>query len=149
VKAIGIIVLLLLGGLGTATVLLTREPDRTLDPQGQVWVADYRAWHGSVARQVDAARRELRSATPQRNVRLLEPLRSCARRVARLGEPPDLLEDVRDAALQACAEAEFALAKNDRFGVSALATTDLHLGEVEDGLRLAERELELALDGSP
>jgi hypothetical protein len=127
-------------------VVLTREPDRTLDVQGRTWVASFDAWRVGVGRQVTTARRGLTLTAPAKNARLLEPLRGCGRALARIGEPPELLGDVRDAAAQACGEAEVALAKNDQFGVSALATTELHLAEVEDKLRLARHNLRLALD---
>ena len=48
-KAIGIIVLLLVIGLGVVTFMVTKEPDRTLDAQGQTWVDAYQSWRGSVA----------------------------------------------------------------------------------------------------
>ena len=40
-KAIGIIVLLFVIGLGVVTFMVTKEPDRTLDAQGQTWVDEY------------------------------------------------------------------------------------------------------------
>lgn len=145
-KAIGIIVLLLVVGLVVATFVVTREPDRELDAQGQAWRTDYQAWQDTVGRQVVAAERGMTLTTPKRNGRLLEPLRDCSRSLARIGEPPGLLDSVREAAQQACGQAEVALAKNDQFGVSALAATRLHLAEVEDNLRLAQHSLRLALD---
>ena len=85
--------------------------------------------------------------TAAKNARLLAPLRSCARRLARIGEPPALLKDVKEAALLACGEAQVALAKNEEFGRAAYATMRLHLAEVSDQLRGADRNLELALNG--
>ncbi len=147
-KAIGIIVLLLVVGLGVMTLFVTREPDRELDSQGRSWVAEYETWRGTVSRQVGVAARGVTLETEAKNARLLEPLRACGRMLARIGEPPSLLEPVREAALDACGQAEVALAKNDQFGVSALATTRLHLAEVEDKLRLSKHNLRLAL-GEP
>jgi hypothetical protein len=146
VKAIGIIVLLLVVGLGVVTYITTKEPNRELDAQGRTWVAEYDSWHDTVARQVGVAQRGMTLETPAKNARLLEPLRACARSLARVGEPPSLLDPVHEAALAACGQADVALAKNDQFGVSALATTRLHLGEVEDNLRLSQHSLKLALD---
>lgn len=145
-KAIGIIVLLLVVGLGVVTYVTTREPDRELDAQGRRWVADYQTWHGTTSRQVVAAARGMKLSTEARNARLLEPLRDCRHRLDRIGEPPSLLEDVHEAASDACGQAEIALAKNDQFGVSAFATTRLHLADVEDRLRLSQHSLRLALD---
>ena len=104
-KAIGIIVLLLVIGLGVVTFMVTKEPDRTLDAQGQTWVDGYHAWRGTVARQVNTAERNMSFETPAKNARLLAPLRSCGRSLARIGEPPALLKDVKEAALLACGEA--------------------------------------------
>lgn len=145
-KAIGIIVLLLVVGLGVVTLLVTKEPDRDLDSQGRSWVAEYETWRGTVSRQVVEVARGVTLETEAKNARLLEPLRECARTLARIGEPPPLLEPVHEAAVEACGQAEVALAKNDQFGVSALATTRLHLAEVEDKLRLSRHNLRLALD---
>ena len=146
-KAIGIIVLLLVIGLGVVTFMVTKEPDRTLDAQGQTWVDGYHAWRGTVARQVNTAERNMSFETPAKNARLLAPLRSCGQRLAQIGEPPALLKDVKEAALLACVEAEVALAKNEEFGRAAYATMRLHLAEVSDQLRGADRNLELALNG--
>jgi hypothetical protein len=146
VKAIGIIVLLLVIGLGVVTFVVTKEPDRDLDPQGRSWVADYDAWSGTLARQVTVAQRGVSLTTPAKNARLLEPLRACGGSLTRIGEPPEVLVDVHEAAQRACGEALFALAKNDEFGVSALATTRVHLGEVEEQLGVAQHNLEVALD---
>ena len=146
-KAIGIIVLLLVIGLGAVTFMVTKEPDRTLDAQGQTWVDAYHSWRVSVSRQVVAAERAMAFETPAKNARLLAPLRGCGRRLAQIGEPPALLQDVKEAAILACGEAEIALAKNQEFGMAAYATMRLHLAEVEDKLRGAQRNLELALDG--
>jgi hypothetical protein len=147
VKAIGIIVLLLVIGLGAVTFLVTKEPDRTLDAQGQTWVDGYHSWRLSVSRQVNAAESGMSFETPAKNARLLAPLRSCGRRLARIGEPPGLLKDVKAAAVLACGEAQVALAKNNEFGTAAYATMRLHLAEVSDMLRLAQRNLTLALEG--
>ena len=148
-KAIGIIVLLLVVGLGAVTLYVTKEPDRTLDAQGQAWVDEYQAWRESVARQVDTAERGMAFGAPKKNARLLRPLRSCGARLAQIGDPPSLLADVKQAALQACGEAQVALAKNQEFGQAAYATMRLHLAEVSDQLRLAQRNLTLALEGPP
>ena len=146
-KAIGIIVLVLAIGLGVVTFMVTKEPDRTLDPQGQTWLDDFRAWSGSVSTQVTTAERGMSFGTPRKNARLLAPLRSCGQRLARIGEPPTLLEDVKAAGLQACGQAQVALAKNEEFGQAAYATMRLHLAEVSDQLRLARRSITLALEG--
>ncbi len=145
-KAIGTIVLLLVVGIGVATLVLTKEPDRDLDAQGRSWVAGYEEWHGVVLRRVEVAQRRMTFADEDRNARLLEPLRGCALSLARVGDPPALLEEVQEAAARACGEAEVALAKNDEFGSASLATTRLHLNEVEDNLRLSQHSLRLALD---
>ena len=71
-KAIGIIVLLLVIGLGAVTFMVTKEPDRTLDAQGQTWVDAYHSWRVSVSRQV-AAERATAFETPAKNARLLAP----------------------------------------------------------------------------
>jgi hypothetical protein len=147
VKAIGIIVLLLVVGLGIVTFVVTKEPDRTLDAQGQTWLDDFDAWSQSVSRQVTTAERSMSFGTPKKNARLLAPLRSCGQRLAQIGEPPTLLMDVKDAGLQACGEAQVALAKNKEFGQAAYATMRLHLAEVSDRLRLAQRNITLALEG--
>jgi hypothetical protein len=147
VKAIGIIVLLLVVGLGIVTFMVTKEPDRTLDAQGQTWLDDFRAWSHSVSTQVSTAERGMSFGAPRKNARLLAPLRSCEQRLARVGEPPTLLEDVKDAGLQACGQAQVALAKNQEFGQAAYATMRLHLAEVSDQLRLAQRSITLALEG--
>ena len=146
-KAIGIIVLLFVIGLGVMTFVVTKEPDRDLDAQGQSWVAGFQTWHGNVMRQVGQAQRGMTFEAEEKNSRLLEPLRACGQSLARIGEPPtELLEPVHEAALAACGQADVALAKNDQFGISALATTRLHLNEVEDNLRLSQHSLRLALD---
>jgi hypothetical protein len=147
VKAIGIIVLLLVVGLGAVTLMITKEPDRTLDAQGQTWLDEFRAWSESVSTQVTTAERGMSFGTPQKNARLLAPLRSCGRTLAQVGEPPTLLKDVKTAGLQACGQAQVALAKNEEFGQAAYATMRLHLAEVSDQLRLAERSITLALEG--
>jgi hypothetical protein len=149
VKAIGIIVLLLVVGIAAATLVLTKEPDRDLDAQGRSWIAGYEEWHGTVLRQVGIAQRGMTLATEKKNARLLEPLRGCDRSLARIGEPPGLLETVHEAATRACGEANVALAKNDEFGSTAFAATRLHLDEVEDNLRLSQHSLRLALDQQP
>ena len=146
-KAIGIIVLLLVVGLGAVTVFVTKEPDRTLDAQGQTWVDGYDAWRAVTARQVNTAQRRMAFETPAKNTRLLQPLRSCGRRLAQIGEPPTLLVDVKAAALQACGEVQVALAKDRQYGQAAYATMRLHLAEVEDRLDLAQRSLTIALEG--
>ena len=75
------------------------------------------------------------------------PLRGCGRRLAQIGEPPALLQDVKEAAILACGEAEIALAKNQEFGMAAYQRCGSTLAEVEDKLRGAQRSLELALNG--
>ncbi len=146
-KAIGVIVLLFVIGLGVVTFVITKEPDRDLDAQGRTWIADYESWRATIARQVVVAHRGMTLETEARNARLLEPLRSCGQRLTRVGEPPaELLDPVHEAAWAACGQADVALAKNDQFGPAALATTRLHLNEVEDNLRLSQHSLRLALD---
>jgi len=147
VKAIGIIVLLLVVGLGAVTLMVTKEPDRTLDAQGQTWLDEFRAWSESVSTQVTTAERGMSFGTPRKNARLLAPLRGCGQTLAQVGEPPTLLKDVKAAGLQACGQAQVALAKNNEFGQAAYATMRLHLAEVSDQLRLAQRNITLALEG--
>ncbi len=145
-KAIGIIVLVLVVSLGVGTYFITKEPNRELDAQGRSWVSDYQSWHTVVLRQVETAQRGMTLETAAKNARLLEPLRGCAQSLGRVGQPPELLDSVLDAAFAACGQADVALSKNDQFGVSALATTRLHLNNVEDNLRLSQHNLRLALD---
>ncbi|CAN5166946.1 hypothetical protein BH09ACT13_BH09ACT13_12750 [soil metagenome] len=147
-KGIGIFVALLLAGLGVATYLVTRPPDRELDTEGRAWVSQYQAWAAKTERQVTRARVEMTFSSEARNVDLIEPLRNCAYSFALLGPPPEVLETVAEAANAACGRAEFAVQVNERFGTASLATTKLHLGEAEDRLTLSRRNLRVSLGES-
>lgn len=147
-KGIGIFVALLLTGLGVATYLVTRPPDRELDPDGRAWVDQYEAWAARIERQVTRARVEMSFSSEAKNADLLEPLRNCAYSFALLGPPPDVLVSVAEAVNAACGRAEFAVQVNDRFGIASLATTKLHLGEAEDRLTLSHRNLRVSLGES-
>lgn len=144
-KAIGTIVAVLLIGLGVAVFVVTRPPNRELDPEGRTWVRNYEAWVGKAERQIRKAEIGLGFSSPAKNARLLEPLRTCSFSFARIGRPPEFLGSVEEAVIAACGEAEHAVRVNDRFGVASLATTTLHLGEADDRLRLSRRNLQVDL----
>lgn len=144
-KGITVVVALLVGGLLVYGYVVTRPEDRDLDGAEQAWVRDFRAWHAETERHVESAVVGIGFASEQTNERLIEPLRTCSSSLERLGPVPPLLGSAHEAALDACAQAERALALNDAYGFASLASTKLHLGEAGDRLRLALRNLRAQL----
>ena len=144
-KGIGAFVLVLLVALGVVMYVVTRPPDRVLDAQGQAWVDEFEGWRSAQERTVERAIVGLTFDSQERNARGLEPLRSCTTSLRRLGSPPELLAPVESAALDACGQAEHAVALNDRFDTASLASIRLHLSEAGDRLQLAARNLRVAL----
>ena len=144
-KGIGTFVLVLLVALGVVMYVVTRPPDRVLDGQGEAWVDEFEGWRSAKERMVDRAIVGLTFTSQKQNARGLEPLRSCTTSLQRLGSPPELLAPVEDAALDACGQAEHAVALNDRFDTASLASIRLHLNEAGDRLELAARNLRVAL----
>ena len=148
-KGIGIVVLLLLVGMVVATFVVTRPPSRDLDARGRAWVARFSSWQADVARSVDRAEVSIGVSQQKLSARLVKPLRGCAASLARLGEPPSLLEGVVEDANAGCGEAEYALSVNARYGTPAAATTKQHLHRARNWLALAKRNLqELQTSGS-
>ena len=144
-KGIGAFVLVLLVALGVVMYVVTRPPDRVLDPQGEAWVDEFQGWRSAKERTVDRAIVGLTFTSQKKNARGLEPLRTCTASLRRIGTPPELLAPVEDAALDACGQAEHAVALNDRFDTASLASIRLHLNEAGDRLQLAARNLRAAL----
>lgn len=144
-KGIGAFVLVLLVALGVVMYVVTRPPDRVLDAQGEAWVDEFQGWRSGKERTVDRAIVGLTFTSQKKNARGLEPLRTCTASLRRLGSPPELLAPVEDAALDACGQAEHAVALNDRFDTASLASIRLHLNEAGDRLQLAARNLRVAL----
>ena len=132
--------------VGAVGYVATRPPDRDLDVQQRAWVRQFESWRTTTERRVDAASSGIGFSSEKRNARLLEPLRGCTISFGRLGLVPSLLEPVAEASLGGCGRAEHAVAVNDRYGFASLATVRLHLNEAGDQLRLAERNLRVALD---
>lgn len=148
-KGIGAFVLVLLVALGVVMYVVTRPPDRVLDAQGQAWVDEFQGWRSAKEHLVERAIVGLTFTSQKQNARGLEPLRSCTTSLQRLGSPPELLAPVETAALDACGQAEHAVALNDRFETASLASIRLHLNEAGDRLQLAARNLRVALgDGA-
>lgn len=145
-KGIGAFVLVLLVALGVVMYVVTRPPDRVLDAQGEAWVDEFEGWRTAKERTVDRAIVGLTFTSQEKNARGLEPLRTCTASLRRIGTPPELLAPVEDAALDACGQAEHAVALNDRFDTASLASIRLHLNEAGDRLQLAARNLRAALD---
>jgi hypothetical protein len=145
VKGIGAFVLVLLVALGVVMYVVTRPPDRVLDAQGEAWVDEFQGWRSAKERTVDRAIVGLTFTSQKKNARGLEPLRTCTASLRRIGTPPELLAPVEDAALDACGQAEHAVALNDRFDTASLASIRLHLNEAGDRLQLAARNLRVAL----
>jgi hypothetical protein len=145
VKGIGAFVLVLLVALGVVMYVVTRPPDRSLDAQDQAWVDEFQGWRSAKERQVDRAIVGLTFTSQRQNARGLEPLRGCTTSLQRLGAPPEFLAPVETAALDACGQAEHAVALNDRFDTASLASIRLHLSEAGDRLQLAVRNLRVAL----
>jgi hypothetical protein len=145
VKGIGAFVLVLLVVLGVVMYVVTRPPNRVLDAQGQAWVDEFETWRAPMERKVERATVGLTFASRATNDRLIEPLRTCTASLLRLGPPPDLVVSAQEASLAACGRAEHAAALNERFDTASLATIRLHLNEAGDRLRLAERNLRVAL----
>jgi hypothetical protein len=145
VKGIGAFVLVLLVALGVVMYVVTRPPDRVLDAQGEAWVDEFQGWRSAKERTVDRAIVGLTFTSQKKNARGLEPLRTCTASLRRIGTPPELLAPVEDAALDACGQAEHAVALNDRFDTASLASIRVHLNEAGDRLQLAARNLRVAL----
>jgi hypothetical protein len=138
VKGIGTFVLILLVGLGVATYLYTRPPERGVTAAELSWIRDYVGWSTKTEDQVTSAYTGSSSASADRNARALEPLRSCFDSLARdVGAAPDLLRPVEQAAQGACGEAQFALDLNDEYGLASIASTKQHLQRAEESLELA------------
>jgi hypothetical protein len=144
-KGIGAFVLVLLVALGVVMYVVTRPPDRVLDARGEAWVDEFQGWRSAKQRTVDRAIVGLTFSSQEKNARGLEPLRACTASLRRLGAPPELLAPVEEAALDACGQAEHAVALNDRFDTASLASIRLHLNEAGDRLELAARNLRVAL----
>lgn len=144
-KGIAVVVALLVGGLLVAGYVVTRPEDRDLDAAEQAWVRDFRAWHAETERHVESAVVGIGFASEKTNARRVEPLRACSASLERLGVVPPLLASAYEAALDACGQAERAVALNDAYGFASLASTKLHLGEAGDRLRLALRNLRTQL----
>ncbi|MGH3079258.1 MAG: hypothetical protein ACRDPZ_13890 [Gaiellaceae bacterium] len=147
-KGIGAFVVVLLVALGVVMYVVTRPPSRELDAQSQAWVDGFEAWRTPMERKVERATVGLTFASRAANDRLLEPLRTCTRSLLRLGPPPDLVVSAHEAAVAACGRAEHAAVLNERFDTASLATIRLHLNEAGDQLRLAARNLRVALGGA-
>ena len=117
-----------------------------LDAQGQAWVDEFEGWRSGKERAVERAIVGLTFDSQERNARGLEPLRNCTTSPAsRLAA--GALAPVESAALDACGQAEHAVALNDRFDTASLASIRLHLSEAGDRLQLAARNLRVALGG--
>ena len=144
-KGIGAFVRVLIVALGVVMYVVTRPPDRVLDAQGEAWVDEFEGWRTAKERTVDRAIVGLTFTSQEKNARGLEPLRTCTASLRRIGTPPELLAPVEDAALDACGQAEHAVALNDRFDTASLASIRLHLNEAGDRLQLAARNLRAAL----
>jgi len=144
-KGIGVFVVVLLVALGVTSYVVTRAPERQLDDEGEAWVSAYEGWNTTNLRELEDALLHMDFGARARNARLIEPLRRCSASFTRIGEPPEVLEDVHRIVLEGCARAEHAVRLNDRFGAASLATIKLHLGEAEDRLLVAQRTLRTAL----
>ncbi|HUF02369.1 MAG TPA: hypothetical protein VMN35_08085 [Gaiellaceae bacterium] len=136
---------LLMVAFGVATYVATRPPERQLDAQGRTWVSRFEQWAEVRLRVLDDAIVRMEFGALARNARLVEPLRTCSSSFTRFGEPPELLEDVRQIALEGCGRAEHAVRLNDRFDTASLASIKLHLNAAERRLLLAGRTLRIAL----
>jgi hypothetical protein len=149
VKGIGIFVSLLLIGGGIAMYVTTRPPDRSLDAEGQAWVDGFTTWRAGMARKVDRAEVEIGVSRGEKlSAPRIEPLRVCTASLAELGEPPTLLERVLENASVACAEIDYAISLNERFGSPALASTRQHLHRAGNRLTTAEFILRRQLEPS-
>jgi hypothetical protein len=141
VKGIGIFVALLLIAGGVAMYVLTRPPDRSLDARGRAWVSEFSAWRGGMARGVDRAEVAIGPSTSTLSPRLTRPLETCSSSLAKVGEPPAVLEVVLKDAQSACGEIAFALSVYSRYGGPSLATVKRHLHRADDWLYEAKIEL--------
>lgn len=140
-----LIVPLLMVAFGVATYIATRPPERQLDARGRAWVSGFERWTQEHLPVLDDAIVRMEFGALARNARLVEPLRTCSASFTRLGEPPELLEDVQRIALEGCGRAEHAVRLNDRFDTASLASIKLHLNAAERRLLLADRTLRIAL----
>lgn len=147
VKWIGPFVAVLLIGGGIAMYFYTRPPDRTLDAQGRAWVKDFEAWSADMGRTIDRAQVSIGVSGGERLDRSLVPaLEVCAPTLAKLGQPPTLLDRTLEEASVACAEVEHALAVYERYGSPALASTEQHLASAARWLVAAELTIERRLN---
>jgi len=145
-SGIGAFVVLLLVAIGVVAYVATRPPDRDLDAADRAWIREMESWLDTTEGRIDTAIAGLTFESNQRNAQLLEPLASCSRSLLGLGGPSsELLNPVVEAAQEACGRMEHAVGVNDAYGTASLATTRLHLGEAEDRLGLARRDLQEAL----
>lgn len=144
-RGIATFVALLVGGLAVVGYLVTRPEDRDLSAVERAWVVDFRAWRDATERRVEAAVVGIAFTSEGENRRLLAPLRRCSATLEQLGAAPPLFESAHEAALDACGQAEHAVALDRRYGLASLATTKLHLGEAGDRLALARRAFQRAL----
>jgi hypothetical protein len=140
-KGIGTFVLLLLVGGAVVTYFVTRPPNRHLDAAGQAWVDGFAAWRESTVRTVDRADASIGLSTRRLSPALVRSLDECSATLRRVGMPPGLLDVVLRDADTACGEVDSALAANQRFGPSALATTKQHLARAESWLQQARLDL--------
>jgi hypothetical protein len=146
-KGIGVFVALLLIGGGVAMYVFTRPPDRSLDAGGRAWVTAFSAWRSDMARRVDRTQVAIGASTSALGPRLTKPLEGCASSLAKLGNPPTVLEVVQNDARAACGEVAYALSVNARYGGPSLATVKQHLHRAGTWLSEAEIELRRELDG--
>jgi hypothetical protein len=139
------VAVLLIGG-GVAMYVVTRPPDRTLDAQGRAWVRAFDAWSADMRRTIDGAEVSIGVSRGERLDESLVPaLERCGPTLAKLGEPPSLLDRALEEATVACAEVERALAVYERYGSPALASTEQHLKSAARWLVAAELTIERRL----
>jgi hypothetical protein len=144
-RGIGTFVLLLVLGLGITTYVVTRPPERGVDPEEERWIRGYVEWSEGTAERLDEAFVGSRPSTPAINDRVLEPLRTCADSLARVGPAPKSLRPVEQAAEIACGEMQYALDLNDQYGVSSIASTKQHLRGAAGSLDLAAGRIDNTL----
>jgi hypothetical protein len=145
VKGIGTFVLLLLTSLGITTYFVTRPHERSVDEVEARWIRDFVAWWHMTDERLTTASTVSRPSTPARNERALEPLRECGDSLAGVGVAPKDFAPVERAAQVTCAEAQYALDLNDRYGVSSIASTNKHLQGASASLEIAARRIDNTL----
>jgi hypothetical protein len=147
-RAIGVIVLLLLVGIGIAMYASTRPPDRKLDAAGRAWVDGFTAWSNDMSRAVERAEVEIGISRGERlSDRNIDPLRGCSTQLAAIGEPPILLTQALTDGRNACAEIAYAISIFEGYGSSALASTDKHLQGAWRLLQAARLNIQRQLEG--